>query len=402
MTKSEEFFKKQKKLFIKFVAGFLVFLLSIYLYMDRGSLQAQPVVNKPKVDLPLDNINTTDMRISRMEENNKLTEQKMAILEESLLKTKQQEAKHLKEKENLHKEIFLLNQEIKKAKNKPQKQNTATVEEDLFSYNSSLINHNPHPYSPSPSPHQEKINIRQPLNEVVMTNKKKDMVQHVDYVIPAGTTVKALLVSSVDSPTGVLNTSDPQPVKLRVLDDARLPKSVRVKLKGAIIIASTHGDLSSERVIVRIDRMTQTKLGGEFIETGVTGYVTGEDGKYGIRGVIVDKAGTMVANAAVSGFFSGISQFFQTSISSQNIKNATDGLPNNFDWDILKNSSLQGTGNAFTQVADYYIKKAEQVQPVIQVAAGRIVDITFTHGCDIGEMHNKKKIEKIREGNNNA
>ena len=48
-------------------------------------------------------------------------------------------------------------------------------------------------------------------------------------------------------------------------------------------------------------------------------------------------------------------------------------------------------------MADYYIKRAEQLQPAIQVAAGRVVDIVFTKTVKIGEKDLKKKFDKERE-----
>jgi hypothetical protein len=48
-------------------------------------------------------------------------------------------------------------------------------------------------------------------------------------------------------------------------------------------------------------------------------------------------------------------------------------------------------------LSQYYIDRAEQLQPVIQVAAGQVVDIVFTEGTFIGSQDVKEKIETQRD-----
>ncbi|MCE3230852.1 MAG: traB [Alphaproteobacteria bacterium] len=52
---------------------------------------------------------------------------------------------------------------------------------------------------------------------------------------------------------------------------------------------------------------------------------------------------------------------------------------------MIKHGAGKGINNALDKYADFYIKRAEQLQPVIQVAAGRQVDIVFTEGISMGE-----------------
>jgi conjugal transfer pilus assembly protein TraB len=245
--------------------------------------------------------------------------------------------------------------------------------------------------------------------EIVMEqSKRREKILNVRQVIPAGTTVKAVLVSSVDAPCNTFASADPQPVKLRILDDGHLPKGVTAKLKGGIIIASVYGDLSSERVYMRIERLTQVKACGDFIETAVTGFVTGEDGKYGVRGCVVDKSVMMVGNAAVSGFFSGVSQYFQAAALSKYCPPCgpygaacgpcgPSGSCTPMGYEIAMQGGIQGTCSAFDMLTDYFVKRAEQIRPVIEVTAGRIVDVTFTHNAELGDLYTQEKVQMIRE-----
>ena len=160
---------------------------------------------------------------------------------------------------------------------------------------------------------EERSLQKSPLKEFVIARPLKETLS-VEEAIPAGTSIKAVLVSSIDAPCGVYSSGDPQPVKLRILDDGHLPKEVLARLKGGLIIASAYGDISTERVFMRLERLTLVQPSGEFVETAITGFVSGEDGKYGVRGTVIDKSSKLVTNAAYSGFFSGLGQFLNTTV----------------------------------------------------------------------------------------
>jgi conjugal transfer pilus assembly protein TraB len=230
---------------------------------------------------------------------------------------------------------------------------------------------------------------------VVNLSNKRSTQRHVTNILPAGAFAQAVLIGSVDANCGVSSTNDPKPVLLRILENGTLPNNFKSKLKRCVAIGASHGDLSSERVYIRLERMSciDTRT-GEVIETDVAGYVAGEDGKAGIRGDVVDRSGSMLARAAVGGFFGGISQYMQGSIMNQQLSQLTKETGGNalFNVDALKQGSVQGVGSALDKLSDYYIKRAEQLQPVIQVAAGRTVDIVFTHGAKIGSQSTKEQV----------
>lgn len=230
---------------------------------------------------------------------------------------------------------------------------------------------------------------------VVNLHNKVSKQRHYTNILPAGAFAQAVLIGSVDANCGVSSTSDPKPVLLRILENGTLPNNFKSKLKRCVAVGASHGDVSSERVYIRLERMSCIdKSTGEVIETDVAGYIAGEDGKAGIRGEVVDRSGSMIARAAVGGFFGGISQFMQGSIMNQQLSQLskeTDGKAI-FNMDAFKQGGIQGVGSALDKLSDYYIKRAEQLQPVIQIAAGRTVDIVFTHGAKIGSQSTKEQI----------
>lgn len=382
-NKSVDALKSQKRIYLVccISAGLVVAGLA---YLISGHDHPPLPLSAPKIDLPSDKINAQELWMARVDQENNVLQQKLKYLETVFLDGKKKEIE--KEQENQS-----LKQEVARFKNE-----FAT---SLEAYNASSkqqrsLSNSQDPFAPVAEGGQPQRPARLPLQAVAMGRAKRN-VAHVSKAIPSGTTVRALLVSSIDAPCGVYSNSDPQPVKLRVLDDGHLPKSVEAHLKGGLIIASAYGDISTERVYMRLERLTKVEANGEFIETNVTGFISGEDGKYGVRGVVVDKSGRIVANAAASGFMSGIGQFLNTTMISEQFDGCCNkgalGLP------LLQEGGLQGASNAFDVLADYYINRAEQIKPVIQVTAGRIVDITFTHRAELGDLYTKDRVKAVRE-----
>ena len=241
--------------------------------------------------------------------------------------------------------------------------------------------------------HLKKISL--PLQ-----GQRKLLLKTTDNTVPAGAFAQAVLLGGVDASTSVQAASDPRPILLRLTHPGTLPRQFQSDLAGCHVLAASYGDLSSERVFMRLEKMTCVeRKTGEVLEMSIQGYVAGEDGRAGIRGTVVDKAGAHMRNAMVGGFFSSIGKFLgqsrspllfsaQTGIAQQNALNAQD---------IFKQSAGQGLGGALDKYSDFFIKRAEQMQPVIQVAAGRKVDIVFSQGFDFSDSQLRKALSQHRD-----
>jgi hypothetical protein len=60
--------------------------------------------------------------------------------------------------------------------------------------------------------------------------------------------------------------------------------------------------------------------------------------------------------------------------------------------DKLRNNSLSGIGNSADKIADYYIKQAENMSPILLIPGGTKVDVLFTKGVYLGSSDIVKKI----------
>ena len=105
----------------------------------------------------------------------------------------------------------------------------------------------------------------------------------------------------------------------------------------------------------------------------------GGDGKAGMRGRLVSKAGQILANALLAGVASGIGHAFTQSSTTLSVSPL--GTTSTVDPGKQFEAGLgTGVGKALDRLAQYYISLAEKVFPVIEVDAGRSVDVVLTQG----------------------
>src|SRR3989304_3626567 len=102
--------------------------------------------------------------------------------------------------------------------------------------------------------------------------------------IPSGAFTRAILLGGLDAPTGGQAQRNPQPVLLRLVDNAVLPNHFRSRIKECFVIGAGYGDMSSERAYIRTESLSCVTRDGTAIDVPIKGYVAGEDGKAGMRG----------------------------------------------------------------------------------------------------------------------
>ena len=236
----------------------------------------------------------------------------------------------------------------------------------------------------------EEKQVIQKFSLGLIENQKHKTVKTVETTIPAGAFAKTILLSGLDAAASMNASSDPRPMLLRLIDPGTLPRSFQSDLKDCHCTASAFGDLSSERVYARLEKLSCIeRKTGEIIETQVAGYIAGSDGKAGIRGVVASKDGQFLARSLVGGVFAGLSnvanpQSRQSQVNPFYPGSAHVSPPN--VGDMFTAGMAGGASTALDRLSQYYIDRAEQLQPVIQIAAGQVVDIVFTEGTFIGSQ----------------
>ncbi len=200
--------------------------------------------------------------------------------------------------------------------------------------------------------------------------------------IPSGAFTRAILLGGLDAPTGGQSQRNPQPVLLRLVDNAVLPNHFRSKIKECFVVGAGYGDVSSERAYIRTESLSCVTRDGTAIDVPIKGYVAGEDGKAGMRGRLVSKQGQLLANALLAGVASGIGQAFQQSSTTMSVSplGATSTVEPGKQFEAGFGT---GVGKALDRLAQYYISLAEKVFPVIEIDAGRTVDVVITQGISL-------------------
>lgn len=194
--------------------------------------------------------------------------------------------------------------------------------------------------------------------------------------------VKAKLITSLDAPAGGTAQDNPYPVLINITDNAQLPNSKRTTLKGCFVLAAGYGDVASERAYLRLEKMSCVTASGKVIDQKVEGFVAGEDGKAGLRGKLVSKAGSKVALALLSGTVGGLAQAFaQTATTLQQTPIGPTQQVN--PSQSLGFAGATGVSSGFQQLSQYYINMAEKTFPVIEINDQRNVTIIFTQGVEL-------------------
>lgn len=214
--------------------------------------------------------------------------------------------------------------------------------------------------------------------------KSPKPLKKASHYVPAGSYAKAVLTSGAVVSTAVASQSNPQPIVLRLADEGILPRGFQSHMKDAVLIGSCYGDLSAERAMCRLHTLSFIELDGTTVERSVEGWIIGEDGAPGLRGKIVDRAGEVAREAFLSGILSGMSSFLQFDATRSVYPITPFGQTNALSpKDAMTGGLGKGASNALDKLAEFSIKRAEAMQPVIVVNAGRVVDVVFKRGIDL-------------------
>jgi len=246
--------------------------------------------------------------------------------------------------------------------------------------------------SPATEKEEKKEEIK-PAPQVPQSQSKKSL-------IPAGAFVKAVLLSGLDAPTGGKAQSSPHPVLIRIVDKAVLPNLWKADIKDCFVIGSGYGDLPSERAYIRLEVLSCVKKDGTVVEKKVKGYVAGEDGKVGLLGRVVSKQGAILARMLLAGFIDGISRVFQQSGSTVIV--SPQGSLTTIDPGKALNVGIAGGfTSAAKELVEQYKKLADETYPVVEINAGRKVDVVFLQSIDFSSVEQEQagKQENKQEGN---
>lgn len=199
--------------------------------------------------------------------------------------------------------------------------------------------------------------------------------------LPAGSFARAVVLAGATVSTGGTASSNPVPMLLEIKDLARLPNAFRANVKACFVTANATGDLSSERVWIRLERLSCMTQSGKALDARIQGYVTGDDGKTGVRARLVTRSGQAIASALLTGSISGLGK--AVSLSAQDTTTYTSGAVGTTVSDSFRAGLGEGLESALDRIADYYIRLADKIFPCLEIDSGRKVDLILSQGLTV-------------------
>ncbi len=207
--------------------------------------------------------------------------------------------------------------------------------------------------------------------------------------LPPNSIAVAKVIVGVDASASVQSQSDPLPVVLRITGPARSVydngRLLTTNITGCLVNGAARGDLSSEKVYVKLQRMTCPQPGGRYAVSDVKGFIA-FGGKTGVRGRVVSREGSLVGQAFIAGLAGGFGRGFSANTQSlfQGTNVSVDGKRQKLGTgDILEGGIGEGVATSADMVSKYLIERAEQYQPVIEMPTGIDVEIVFLEGVFI-------------------
>lgn len=204
--------------------------------------------------------------------------------------------------------------------------------------------------------------------------------------LPSGTFAKARLLNGATAPTRGQGSGNPVPVLLEITDPAIMPNLYKAGIQKCFVTAHATGELASERVLIRTDRLSCIDGNGGAVDKKIQGYVTGEDGKTGLSARLVNKSGQAIANALMTGTLSGLGK--AVSLASENQTTSITGTVSTTVTNPWRAGFGEGASHAMDRITDYYLKLASDIFPVLEIDSGRQVEVVISQGVSIEKTAN--------------
>jgi conjugal transfer pilus assembly protein TraB len=113
---------------------------------------------------------------------------------------------------------------------------------------------------------------------------------------------------------------------------------------------------------------------------------------------VVDRSSEVARESLIAGILSGMSQFLKFDASNSAYPLTPFIQPPAMGTTkALQGAAGSGASNALEKLADFSIKRAEQMQPVLMVASGRVVDVVFKKGVDLSPLPLEGELTLIKD-----
>lgn len=245
------------------------------------------------------------------------------------------------------------------------------------------------PERPAPPSAPEPVVVTgAPMREGVVADRTFVENEFAGY-LPAGSFSAAVMLHGVDAGASESTRANPQPVIMRINGAAITPGDSTYEMDSCFAIGNAVGELSSERAMIRVSRVScLDESQGFVLEATVDGFVIDSDGMQGLRGKVVRRSGQVIAKATLAGIAEGFgaiagaaAQTNSRSFTGSQIGGGVFGTQERVDaGELARAGALGGVQNSAGLIADFYLREAESIFPVISIPPGRKISIAFLRG----------------------
>lgn len=196
-------------------------------------------------------------------------------------------------------------------------------------------------------------------------------------VIPAGSYVKAKLISGAET-----TTADAFPVLLQLDYAYQGPNRRVVNFKNCVMNGRARANMSIERALVQVDKLSCVKENGEAIDVSVNGYVSGSDNNFGVIGTYISHQDKVLLAAVLDTLMrsvGGLGKSLAEAQIKQDIAGGSAGggpvqSTNIEDKDqYIIGTQIYSTTQAFSRITKFYLDQALALLPTIAITSGQDV-----------------------------
>jgi len=275
------------------------------------------------------------------------------------------------------------------------------------------------------------VDIDTEYNKQVISNEEKALAKlekqkaNHNYHVMVGLT-RAYMITGAYAPAFSAGEEEPLPVLLQAEGDILIANDDIENVDRCLLIGSAKGNMNSKTADIRLVKIScSLNEGKQMIEGNIAGWVIGENGIPGVPGELLHKNGAWLAQTFVAGFMQTFSDALSNTGTTQISLGGTtsNGSSTNVPvGEAVTNNAAAAAGGGlstvFGKLGEYYLKMAEQIFPVIEVKAGRTVNILLKGGEDLevrdfnklslGEIEEQfeeeelRKEEQLEESNSNV
>lgn len=192
--------------------------------------------------------------------------------------------------------------------------------------------------------------------------------------------MKARLLTGIDALASRDATSNPEPIIARVQAPAVLPNDVKANLAGCFVIGNATGSLAKERVEVQLVSISCVDFDEHaVVDQPIKGFFVDADGKKGLSGKVVTRAGATLARSFIAGTISGIAQSVENTFGDVSTS-ALGSVRTLNAGDATKSGIAGGLSKSSDKLTDFYLELARQAGPVVEVGAAKDVVVVIQEG----------------------